>query len=188
MLQQLGWDIDRDLDPRDVIGGDASREEQQAFWDGLHAELRDPNVVHWVVDEVMLLHEELKKGPAQRALPGVRAREARRHQPPSPDDYNRSAHTYDIEVVYPDERFARKHESQVGHIIGQPLVSQGALLDGYRMEYGPIDRGDYRRLEGLIYTKLGNAVRVRLVQVMYGAGRADPRTWAERRSRPARRR
>ena len=110
-----------------------------------------------------------------------------RRRPPAPDDYNRSAHAYDIEVVYPDERFARKHESQIGHIIGQPLVSQGAMLDGYRMEYGPIDRNDYRRLEGLIYTKLGNAVRVRLVQVMYGASRSrgevDPQTWAESKRR-----
>jgi hypothetical protein len=76
-------------------------------------------------------------------------------------------HAYNIEVVYPDEKFARKHESTIGHIIQQPLISQGKLRDGYRMEYGPIDRDDYRRLEGRIYSKLGNAVSVRLVQVMY---------------------
>src|SRR5271157_3560424 len=56
-----------------------------------------------------------------------------------------AVHGYNIDVVYNDERFARKHESQIGRIIQQPLVSQGALRDGYRMEYGPIDRDDYRR-------------------------------------------
>lgn len=88
-------------------------------------------------------------------------------------EMSEAIHGYNIEVVYPDERFARRHESQVGHIIQQPLVSQGALRDGYRMEYGPIDRDDYRRLEGAIYSKLGNAVRVRLVQVAYAGGRSD---------------
>jgi hypothetical protein len=77
MLQQLGWDIDRDLDPRDVLGREASREEQREFVDGLHDELRDPNVVQWVVDEVMLIHEEVRRGPDQKTAPEEPRRRSR---------------------------------------------------------------------------------------------------------------
>jgi len=195
MLQQLGWDIRRDIGPQELerlAGGESGVVHGDAFFEGMDGELRDPNTVSWLVDKVRLAHEQVTKPEPQQGLPGVRAREAgrRRRQPP-PDYSSSSAHAYNIEVLYPDERFARKHESQIGHIIQKPLVSQGALLDGYRMEYGPIDRGDYRRLEGAIYSKLGNAVRVRLVQVMYGGGgggsrgeqhRVDPQTWAESRA------
>lgn len=80
MLQQLGHDIDRDLDPREVVGRDASREEQQEFWDGLHEKLRDPNLVSELVSEVMLVHEQVTKPEPQQELPGVRARENRVHR------------------------------------------------------------------------------------------------------------
>ena len=90
----------------------------------------------------------------------------------------RDVHGYNIEVYFPDERFARKHESAIGQIVGVPLVTQGPFDRGYRMEWGPIDRDDFRRLEGAIYSsKFGNAVRVNLVQVMYGGGSTlDPHT------------
>ena len=99
----------------------------------------------------------------------VEAKRQRRRPPP--DYTSHTAHAYDIEVFYKDEFLARKHESEIGFIIGQPLVSQGPMRDGYRMEYGPIDVDDYRRLEGAIFQKVGNAANVHLVQVMYGASR-----------------
>jgi hypothetical protein len=97
---------------------------------------------------------------------------SRRRRPPPDYQGSSTAHTYNIEVFYRSEQSARKFEREVGRIIGQPLVSQGPMRDGYRMEYGPIDRIDFRRLEGAIYQEVGNAGNVHLVQVMYGADRA----------------
>lgn len=81
MLQQLRWDIERELDPRTVIGEDASREEQEAFWEGLRGELTDPNIVHHVVDDLMRAHEDVRDAqhersepPPQLPLPGVHDR------------------------------------------------------------------------------------------------------------------
>lgn len=84
MLQQLGWDIDRGLDHREAVAlaGDDSKEVVQEFWDGLHDELTNPNVVHNLVDELMLAHEDVvaarreREDPPQRSLPGVRERTA----------------------------------------------------------------------------------------------------------------
>jgi hypothetical protein len=108
----------------------------------------------------------------QKPATDDRVRESRRRRPPPDYQSSSTAHAYNIEVFYRSEQSARKFEREVSRIIGQPLVSQGPMRDGYRMEYGPIDRADFRRLEGAIYQEVGNAGNVHLVQVMYGADRA----------------
>jgi hypothetical protein len=90
----------------------------------------------------------------------------------------REIHGYNIEVFFADEHLARKFERQIEDALQLPLISQGPLRDGYRLEYGPIEGSGYLKLERVIYSKVGNAGRVRLVQVMYGdaksaAGPAD---------------
>jgi hypothetical protein len=87
MLQQLGWDIRRDLRPQNIPSIDAtSSAEVEAFWEGLDDKLHDPVIVDELTSEVMRVHEEVVESqkpappPAQQALPGVRAREAGPHQ------------------------------------------------------------------------------------------------------------
>jgi hypothetical protein len=91
-------------------------------------------------------------------------------------------HSYDIDVFFRSEGTARKFEKQLADIIQKPLVSQGALKDGYRLVYGPIEMDDYRRLEGEIYKKVGNAGLVRLVQNMYAGGEEKRRRPKAKRS------
>lgn len=69
-----------------------------------------------------------------------------------------------IEVFFPDERFARSQQGWVGITIRAPLIAQGPFADGYHMLWGPIRTSEYRTIEGRIYAKLGNAVQVSLVE------------------------
>jgi hypothetical protein len=101
------------------------------------------------------------------------SRRSSHHRPQPSEARGRSVeaiHGYDIEAVFNDEQFARRHEQEVGRILKLPLVSQYALRDGYSLVYGPIDGKDYLKLETLLYRKFGNAVRVRLVKRMYAGG------------------
>lgn len=85
MLQQLGWDIKRELRPYDVekIVNDDSPEAIQAFHDGMEEKLHDPNLVNELVSEIMTIHEQIQESNApkeedrQVPLPGVHARETR---------------------------------------------------------------------------------------------------------------
>ena len=128
-----------------------------AFFGAFTEELKSQSVRQWLADIVLEFNEEARGG-------GGEVGESRRRP------MVRAIHGYNIYVTYPNEKFARKHESVIGHIIQKSLVKQYAIRDGYSMEYGPIDKDDYRRLEGIIYSKLGNAVRVGLVQVAYAGG------------------
>ena len=84
MLQQLGWDIDKDLEHHTVLSliEDDSEESVRAFWDGLHEELRSSSMREWIADELIIpFHEDIKEQdqrpppppPEQMSLPGVRS-------------------------------------------------------------------------------------------------------------------
>ena len=177
MLKQLEWDTKRDMDASVVLemsgakgvfdAGSADwvrdtygityEDVSDAFFGAFTEELKSQSVRQWLADIVLEFNEEARGG-------GGEVGESRRRP------MVRAIHGYNIYVTYPNEKFARKHESVIGHIIQKSLVKQYAIRDGYSMEYGPIDKDDYRRLEGIIYSKLGNAVRVGLVQVAYAGG------------------
>jgi len=178
LLQQLEWDTKQDLDHGEILrlaGWNEDYDRAHAsprdivhyFYKGFDGRLRQASTVDWLAGEVQAIHRSMETRPtAREAIPA-----------------------YNILVVTPDAHFARKHERKISSIIQQPLVRQGPIRDGYDLEYGPIHRDDYRRLEGLLYREFGNAVRVRLVQVMYGGMREDSaatygRTTTMREKRP----
>jgi len=62
MLQQLGWDTRRELDPREIIGQDPSKETEKAFWAGFNKELEAPSTRDWLTDLVLEFDGDLQKG------------------------------------------------------------------------------------------------------------------------------
>jgi hypothetical protein len=121
-------------------------------------------------------------GDVRAALTDV----VREPQAPLAEEAVSEIHGYNIEVFFADEHLARKFERQIEDALQLPLISQGALRDGYRLEYGPIEGSDYLKLERVIYSKVGNAGRVRLVQVMYGGLSREARRTGGTRGGPAR--
>jgi hypothetical protein len=78
MLQQLRWDVARDIhdaDLRSQLGDNPSKEARQAFFDGFNQRTRDQTIVNWLADEVEQVHRDMVD---QQRLPGVQAREAPR--------------------------------------------------------------------------------------------------------------
>jgi hypothetical protein len=117
----------------------------------------------WLADELLTMNQEIHGSVGESRVV-------------------KDIHSYDIDVFFRSEGTARKFEKQLADIIQKPLVSQGALKDGYRLVYGPIERDDFRRLEGEIYKKVGNAGLCRLVQNMYAGGEEKRRRPKAKRS------
>lgn len=164
MLQQLGWDIDRDLNPREVIG-DASREEQKAFWDGLHDELRDPNVLKWLVEDLIVpYHEQVKGEPEQVPLPHVheRGRRRTRETPRTSIDWKPSGG---------GTGWSGKGPSGQAYLLRKAGDEKWNLhIDGQR--HGPYAHLDWAKAEA-----------ERNERMRRSGGHADPQTWAEPRLR-----
>ncbi len=161
MLQQLGWDIDRDLNPREVIG-DASREEQQAFWDGLHDELKKKETRDWLVEELIIpMHKEVVAGPPQQSLPGVQARGPSRAVSESSIRWEPSGGGTGWRGTGPS---------------GQTYLLRRAGGDKWNLHIGGAKHGPYAHLDWAKAEAERN-------ERMGRNGRVDPQTWAEPRLR-----
>lgn len=68
MLQQLEWDMDRDMTVQDVLssvgvdseGGTRDTEVAREFFQGVKAALKKPSVVNWLASECRAMEKELK--------------------------------------------------------------------------------------------------------------------------------
>jgi hypothetical protein len=59
MLQQLLWDTRRELDPREILGRDASQTDVREFFKGFEEKLRSPDVRAWLADYVLEIDQDL---------------------------------------------------------------------------------------------------------------------------------
>jgi hypothetical protein len=70
MLQQLGWDMDRDLHMSDILstvgveseGSSRDAEVARDFGKGVRAMLFKPSTIQWLASECRRIEGELKKG------------------------------------------------------------------------------------------------------------------------------
>jgi hypothetical protein len=90
MLQQLGWDIDRDMTMRDVLdavgvddqGSAANSEIARDFAKGVRNLLHKPNVVQWLATEARGFEKELKQ--AEKGRKAGEPAQTTRLLPPAP--------------------------------------------------------------------------------------------------------